>query len=102
MKLYRTLFFITALLSVVGCSRLEPYTIGVSNSGELGVILLEFPVKNFTRKNLGPRNSSASKRYSQFKGTYHNLPSEIIIKWQLANLSNCDERQKNMAVLFTQ
>lgn len=97
-----------------GCSRLQSYSVEVENmTRDYGLLLIDFSVKPgstsksgkrqkvyklYPRRNTGGRGGK--KLFGAFNSTYHELPKEIYIKWQLADLSDCDKKFNKYGCTF--
>ncbi|MES9971370.1 MAG: hypothetical protein ABW092_15155 [Candidatus Thiodiazotropha sp.] len=80
----------TPLLS--GCSKFL-YGVTAANYGKYGVIFLRMPTTRITtyrRINPGiPGVRDDISHYGQFHDHTHSLPDQVVVEWQLAELSDC-------------
>jgi hypothetical protein len=91
---YRVLGLIVIILmpSISGCSKFL-YNVSVANYGEYGVIFLKIPttrINHYRRKNPGiPGVRDDIGHFGQFHDHPHSLPDQVVLEWQLAELSDC-------------
>ncbi|MES9992838.1 MAG: hypothetical protein ABW098_12840 [Candidatus Thiodiazotropha sp.] len=78
--------------SICGCSKFL-YNVSVANYGEYGVIFLKIPttrINTHRRKNPGiPGVRDDIGHFGQFHDHPHSLPDQVVVEWQLAELSDC-------------
>ncbi|MBT3058091.1 MAG: hypothetical protein AB2733_17350 [Candidatus Thiodiazotropha taylori] len=89
---YLGLMIIVLTSCFSGCSKFL-YSVTAANYGEYGVIFLKMPTTQINihgRKNPGiPGVRDDIGHYGRFHDHPHSLPDQVVVEWQLAELSDC-------------
>ncbi|MET0071725.1 MAG: hypothetical protein ABW096_16935 [Candidatus Thiodiazotropha sp.] len=104
-KSYRVLglMLIVLMTSIAGCSKFL-YNVSVANYGEYGVIFRKIPttlINKYRRKNPGiPGVRDDIGHFGRFHDHPHSLPDQVVVEWQLAELSNCKRIIKHKSFVY--
>ncbi|MET0071723.1 MAG: hypothetical protein ABW096_16925 [Candidatus Thiodiazotropha sp.] len=88
--LYVTLLTALSIITITGCTNIL-YAVGMANYGEYGVIVIspETTVGTNRIRTGIPRVRDDIIDKGRFPDHPHSLPDQVVIEWQLAELSDC-------------
>ncbi|MBV2096131.1 MAG: hypothetical protein KUF80_14675 [Candidatus Thiodiazotropha sp. (ex Codakia orbicularis)] len=102
---YRVLGLMVMILTTLfsSCSKFL-YDVTAVNYGELGVIFLKMPtarINVYRRTNPGiPGVRDDISHFGQFHDHPNSLPDQVVVEWQLAELSNCKRIIKHKSFVY--
>jgi hypothetical protein len=104
-KSYRIIGLMIIILTPLfsGCSKFL-YNITAANYGEYGVIFLKMPTTRIiTHRRMNPGIPGVRDdigHFGRFHDHPHSLPDQVVVEWQLAELSDCERVIQNKSLEY--